>query len=271
MSTRKGVLPLLSVALAMCAAHAQENSPQRVRAFAALPNWAGYWETEIAAAPFPPPQAGSDPNEEFLKRVTKMSKLQGKPPYNAEWERKSRSVLKRTGPAATPEPFEICGEGFPAIMEDPTPDGMFQILVTPEETLIVFQQNRELRHIFTDGRPHPMKQDLWPTALGDSIGHWEGPTLVIDTLARKAGPISPPPAFGVADLSDRVRFTERLTRLDADTLQDDMTIDDPQRFVHPWQLSIRYKRVTGIDRIMPTGCENDRNPIVNGKQSITPP
>jgi hypothetical protein len=85
---------------------------------------------------------------------------------------------------------------------------------------------------FADGRPHPKKEDLWPTDLGDSIGHWEGATLVIDTIARKAGPVVPN-TVGFADLSAQAHFTERLTRIDADTLQDDMTIDDPQRFVHP--------------------------------------
>ena len=42
---------------------------------------------------------------------------------------------------------------------------------------------REIRHIYTDGRPHPSADEIWPTPWGDSIGHWEGETLVVDTIA----------------------------------------------------------------------------------------
>jgi hypothetical protein len=55
-------------------------------------------------------------------------------------------------------------------------------------------------------------------------------------------------------------------------LQNDLTIDDPQRFSHPWQISIRYKRVTDVNRMIATNCtENDRDETVNGKQTIVPP
>ncbi len=59
--------------------------------------------------------------------------------------------------------------------------GIFQVAVTPEETLFLFEYG-EVRHIYTDGRSHPGKDDLWPTPMGDSIGRWQGETLVIDTL-----------------------------------------------------------------------------------------
>ena len=108
------------------------------------------------------------------------------------------------------------------------------------------------------------------TILGDSIGRWEGKTLVIDTIARTAGQIAPAP--GAADLSAEAHFTERLRLIDADTMQNDLTIDDPARFVHPWQISIRYQRVKDISRLIAINCaENDRNPVVNGKIVISPP
>jgi hypothetical protein len=43
------------------------------------------------------------------------------------------------------------------------------------------------------------------------------------------------------------------------------------RFTRPWQLNIRYSRVTEIDRIVPWDCANDRNPIVDGALTIEPP
>ena len=242
-------------------AHAAETPAPRALAFAALPNWTGLWETEAAAG---------------LLATGKLEppKLWGKPPYNAEWEKKSRGAGPNGEPAAPPTDLppavKVCEPGgFPAIMEHPVPDYLFEMLVTPEQTLLV-STDGGIRHIHTDGRQHPKGEDLWATAEGHSIGHWEGETLVIDTIARKAGPVGPLP--GAADLSEQAHFTERLRRLDADTLQNDMTIDDPQRFSHPWQLVIRYKRAKDVDRMIAVNCrENDRNPVVDGNFVITPP
>jgi hypothetical protein len=211
-----------------------------------------------------------DPLEaELFKRM----KLMGNPPYKAEWEQKyerARSELHREArPAASP--IKVCRLGFPTVLDSPTPEGMFQAPVTPEETLFLFRDG-EVRQIYTDGRSHPKPEDLWPTEMGDSIGHWEGTTLAIDTIARTAGSIAPGAFWVAADLSEQAHFTERLRSIDDNMLQDDLTIEDPLRFARPWHVSIRYKRVTDVDRMIPSNCtENDRNPIVNGKLTIAPP
>jgi len=251
---------VLAVALT-CPALAAETPTSRARAFAALPDWTGLWETEAAAGlvatgKFEPPR------------------LWGKAPYNAEWEKKSQGSRPIQEPAAPPADLppavKVCEPGgFPAAMEVPVPDSLFEMLVTPEQTLLVSTYG-SIRHIYTDGRQHPKGEDLWPTADGHSIGHWDGQTLVIDTIAREAGPVGPVP--GAAELSRQAHFTERLRRLDADTLQNAMTIDDPQRFSHPWQLVIRYKRAMDVDRMIEVNCrENDRNPVIDGNFVITPP
>ncbi|MGH8218814.1 MAG: hypothetical protein ACREUT_09665 [Steroidobacteraceae bacterium] len=235
---------------------AGETSAQRVSAFAALPNWTGLWMDESGKAL-------------LLNDFTKFRPpaLFGKPPYNAEFEKKLGNI-----PPATDQPptAKTCQPvGFPYVMAAPVPDVLFELLVTPEQTLLI-ATDETARHIYTDGRSHPEPEDLWPTAVGDSIGHWEGGTLVIDTIARKAGPVVLWP--GAAELSDQAHFTERLHLVDANTMQDDMTIDDPQRFSHPWQVSMRYLRVTDFDRMVSIDCaENDRNPVVNGRFVIAPP
>ena len=243
-------------------APAAETPAPRALTFAALPNWTGLWETEAAAR---------------LSATGKLEppKLWEKPPYNAEWEKKSRGSRSNREPAALPADLpravKVCEPGgFPAAMDHPVPDHLFEMLVTPEQTLLV-SSDGAIRHIYTDGRQHPKAEDLWPTAEGHSIGHWEGDTLVIDTIARKAGPVGPP-LPGIADLSEQAHFSERLRLLDADTLQNHMTIDDPQRFSHPWQVVIRYKRAKDVDRMIAVNCrENDRNPVVDGNFVITPP
>lgn len=256
------LLSAVLAALLIGTVHAAETPASRVRAFAALPDWTGLWEAESAAV---------------LLATGKFQspKLWGTPPYNAEWEKKVRDAGPNAHAAAAqtgvlPPALKVCAPaGFPEIMEVPVPDYLFEMLVTPEQTLLV-STDGAIRHIYTDARRHPKGEDLWATPEGHSIGHWEGETLVIDTIARTAGPVGPAP--GAADLSEQAHFTERLRRLDADTLQNDMTIDDPLRFSHPWQLVIRYKRAKNVDRMIAVNCrENDRNPAVDGNFVITPP
>ncbi|MEJ0005601.1 MAG: hypothetical protein WDM77_04265 [Steroidobacteraceae bacterium] len=274
----------ISMAIAVLAA-APRLSAANAQHAQAPAGMAGLWETETSVAlitgeidkaatrlPPPPPGAPSGGPAPLERELPRHVLLWGRPPYNAQWEDKLRNAPRRPTP---PDPTHItkaCSpEGFPAAMESPFPEGMFQVVVTRAETLLLFSHG-EVRQIFTDGRMHPGSADLWPTPLGDSIGHWSGATLIIDTIARKAGPVSSLPIPGVADLSEQAHFTERLRLIDADTLRNDLTIDDPQRFSHPWQISIRYKRVTDVDRLIPAECtENDRDEIVNGKLTIVMP
>ena len=247
--------------LLVSSANAARNSAQRVRAFAALPDWTGLWESDINTL-FHSASGhleGARDGEEVGH-----SQLVGHPPLNAQWERKYQAAVNdRATIAAAMAGGKHCNTTFPLTMDWA---GIFQVAVTPEETLFVFEHG-EVRHIYTDGRPHPGKEDLWPTSMGDSIGHWQGETLVIDTVARTPGPIG----VGPNDLSERAHFTERVRRIDPNTLEDLLTIDDPARFTHPWQLTIRYTRVTDLNRMLPFDCEHDRNPVVDGKLTIEPP
>jgi hypothetical protein len=93
-----------------------------------------------------------------------------------------------------------------------------------------------VRHqIFTDGRPHDTA--LGPLWMGDSIGHWEGDTLVTDTvnfndktwLDRIGHPHS-----------DQLHVIERIRRVDRDHLVDEITIDDPKAYTKPWTGTIYF-------------------------------
>ncbi len=249
-------------------------------AAAPLPDWTGQWENVGAT---PSPDGGFyEPLEQVLKE------LQWAPPNRPETQaavdkmvaaqRKAMQAMregKDPGGAVT-----ACTFGYPALMiESPL---MFEVLPTPNETVLIFS-SREIRHVYTDGRSHPGKDDIWPTPWGDSIGHWEGDTLVIDTIAvksafpgRKGTTVN---AFGgieemqtVALLSPDARFIERLRMLDKDHLEDQMTIVDPANLEAPWHLTRTYQRVTHIHRMVYEDCEGEeRNPIVDGKFILTPP
>lgn len=206
----------------------------RAQLFAKLPDWTGLWQTHAGAA------AASG----------------------------AGATVAAEGAASLPSSFKECRPvGFPSIMDIPLADFMFELLVTPEQTVLV-STDGTVRHIYTDGRAHPNPQDLWPTRVGDSIGHWEGATLVVDTIAREPGPVTPIPGSPV--LSAAAHFTERLRRLDADTLEDAMVTDDPHALKQPSHATIRYTRVHDVDRLIHIDCEHDRN-TVGDHLGIAPP
>jgi hypothetical protein len=73
-------------------------------------------------------------------------------------------------------------------------------------------------------------------------------------------------------LSPDAHFVERIRMLDHDRLENQMTIVDPANLTAPWHLSRTYRRVTQIHRMVYEDCEGEeRNPIVDGKFTLTPP
>ncbi|MGH8218811.1 MAG: hypothetical protein ACREUT_09650 [Steroidobacteraceae bacterium] len=262
MTVSRQLMVMTLVAL-MCvpSVYAAPNSERRVRAFAALPDWTGFWAWDG----WQEDHLSGEPPGGIIGPTLARSKLAGRPPFKAQSDAKGGSTTDSKAAATPPASSQACMFGFPVEMESPL---TFELMVAPEETVILFE-SLDLRHIYTDGRGHPAKDDLWPTKSGDSIGHWDGETLVVDTVARIAGPIgflAPPTSV----LSDHAHFRERIRMVSRDKLEDQLTIEDPA-FTRPWTMTIGYRRVTGVDRFISYDCENDRNPIVNGKFTIRPP
>jgi hypothetical protein len=247
------------------------------------PDWAGQWE--IAGAT----PSASGGYTQSLDEVLQDMRKWGPPPYTPAaqaifnqvalrvHERSQTAFQSGVLPRAVTRP--ACTFGFPSVvLHSPL---MFEILNTPAETAMIFS-NREIRHIYTDGRAHTAPDDLFPTLWGDSIGHWEGQTLVVDTIAVSAqGGLKAIMAMGgdsntefelVALFSPEARFTERIRMLDRDQLEDQMTIIDPLAFSAPWVVNRRFTRVKTLNRMIHEDCEGEeRNPIVDGKYTLAPP
>jgi len=99
----------------------------------------------------------------------------------------------------------------------------------PGRVIMFFEYDHFVRQIFTDGRQHP--KDLIPSWMGDSIGTWEGDTLVVDTVGFNDktwldGEGHPH--------SDELHLVERIRRVSHDALTIDFTIDDPKAYTKPW-------------------------------------
>ena len=106
----------------------------------------------------------------------------------------------------------------------------FENIQTPDRIHQVFELHREWRDIWI-GAEHP--KDLSPTYMGDSIGHWDGNTLVVDTVGYNGKDwitedVGHP-------MSNQFHLVERYTRLDHDTLKLEMTFYDPKNWGDkPW-------------------------------------
>jgi len=92
------------------------------------------------------------------------------------------------------------------------------------------------REIFLDGKPHPA--NLVPSYYGDSRGHWEGDTLVVETTGFNEG-------FWMdragSPHTEKLRFTEKFTRTDFDTLRYEVTVDDPGAYTSTWSNTFQMR------------------------------
>ena len=251
------VAAALVIAVPAQAQHVAQGSPasaaDRAEAFAKLPYWPGYWVSEQyqgttiggTAAPRPP---GSPP----LQRLNGFDA-----PWNEEGKRRQAEAARTRGGRRAD------GWGFPMMMDAATP---LQFMITPEETMIVNAYG-EVRHVYTDGRPFPAEEDLWPTVWGTSIGHWEGDTLVIETVQ-----VQMPYTYfhGAPSFSEEARYLERI-RMEGDHLVIDFTVEDPVTLTGPWSATIRQVREQGYDRMVQMDFSNDRTGQENGINTIEPP
>jgi hypothetical protein len=243
---------------------AQMSSKERVDAFAKLPDWSGLWEPDV----FVGEGIGQGLSAEGLRAGAAV--LGAELPFNAEWQAKYDAAKKAQAAAAAADPahppappYSPCGPP-PFILSIISP-ALFQWRITPEETTIV-NTIKDIRHVYTDGRSHPPQDELWGTRVGDSVGRWEGDTLVVDTVAIKPDLLLL--NFLPIRMSDQLHFVERMRMADHDTLQDELTMNDPIALAKPFKITFTYKRVTDTNRMIDEAeCDpaSERNPIVNGR------
>src|SRR5215475_2840247 len=123
--------------------------------------------------------------------------------------------------------------GMPGIMTQPYP---MEFLMTPGKVTIIIEAYTEVRNIYTDGRPLPQNPD--PNFFGTSIGHWEGDTLVVETVGFNDHVEI---ARGVPH-SEKMKITERFRLKDQDTMAMETTITDPVVLTEPYTTNGILKR-----------------------------
>jgi hypothetical protein len=149
---------------------------------------------------------------------------------------------------ATADPESKCLlPGVPRITYMPYP---FQILQTPTRVVFLYEYVHAMREVYMDLSPHPAGHiDWW---MGDSRGHWEGDTLVVDvihfndrTWFDRAGNFH----------SEQLHLVERYTLLGPDHIRYEVTVDDPKVFTRPWTMSMPlYRRMERDAQVLEYEC-----------------
>jgi len=217
-------------------------------------------EQEFAA---PNARAGTGPPGhwgERARRPSKQTSLIVDPPdgripaLTAEGQKKqAEAAAARIGagvggrPAASWEDFTyyircitrgVTGSIFPVIYGNGA-----QIVQSPGYVTILHEMVHEARIIPLDGRPHAGPNIR--TYMGDSRGHWEGNTLVIETTNFLADKTGIGLNGGGTPTSDALRLVERYSRTDANTIDYEVTIDDPKTYTRPWKVAFPITQEPG--------------------------
>jgi hypothetical protein len=112
----------------------------------------------------------------------------------------------------------------------------YQIIQSKDAVMILIENQHEIRVVALNRTTHPPEGvRMW---LGDSIGRYEGNTLVVETTNFNARAVA-------NQASQDMKVTERFTRLDEDTIRYEFTVDDPKTWVQPWKGEMPFVKING--------------------------
>jgi hypothetical protein len=125
-----------------------------------------------------------------------------------------------------------------------------QIVQVPGTVVIINEMVHNARIVPTDGRPHT-KLRMWS---GDSRGHWEGDTLVVETVNFRR-------ETSLQGSTSNTQVVERFTRVDADTIKYEFTVTDPGSYTQPWTAMLPLQRIPGP--VYEYGCHEGNYALPN--------
>lgn len=240
-----------AISFAPSPGRAQEGIP---RTADGKPDLSGVWEINLP--PFlqggiAPPASSTPPARPPARRAGRAAAGPPYQPWAAAKVQENRDNKMKDDPDA-----RCLTPGVPRIVNMPMP---LQIIQTPQQVAILYEAFHTFRVIPTDGTPHVNPANLTSDGLylGDSVGHWDGDTLIVDvtdfndvTWLDNAGGIH----------SKDLHVTERYRRPDHDTLLYEATLEDPKVLTKPWTVKSTLK-LHPKDRLMEYEClENNQDP-----------
>jgi hypothetical protein len=235
----------------------------------AIPDFSGYWAKPYVG--IESPRSGPGPVTNLSRRNGARNVYQYVGDYtNPILKPETAEIVKKHGEISQtgmpyPSPRNQCWpQGVPGIF----PDTQMQMLQQPDRITIIYAADHEIRHIRLN-EPHPAH--VTPSWYGDSVGHYEGDTLVVDTVGVRLGPYAMLDFYGTPftaalHLVERYRLIDYEAARDAHEwgarengrglgavdynykgkgLQLEFTVEDEGVFTMPWSATVTYRRGLG--------------------------
>jgi hypothetical protein len=227
---------LVLLAAGVVPAAAQTQSAEIPRLPNGKPDLSGVWER-----PYVPDMTKTEANQQGSETL----------PFTPEYAQKFKDY--------DPGKFDYTGhclpQGLTRSVNSPLP---IQIVQTPQTTAILYEAWNVFEVVPTDGRGHPKNPD--PTWAGNSVGKWDGDTLVVDTIGfndkTNLDTVGHPH-------SDALHTVERFMRTDAKHIAYEITIEDSKAFTRPWKNS-RVFTLRPDWQIMEYSCEENNKDLREG-------
>lgn len=184
--------------------------------------------------------------------------IDGKEPPLQKWARdiaQQRQALAAQGHPFPDSETYCFTPAMPRMMFGP--NYPIQILQTAGQVTMAFEILHNTRFIYLTDK-HSAPDDLEPNFHGESIGHWEQDTLVIDTVGLSAKTTMDKSG---TPHSDALHVVERIRLTGKNSMEDVVTMTDPKAFTAPWVFRATYERAPPGTRIEEYFCENNRNPV----------
>ena len=214
------------------------------KTWADIPDWSGIWTRGGGAGlKFDPKQPAQDVTTAKLT-----------PEYRALYEKKVDEVKR----GVEWDRLSYClPPGVPRWLTEPF---LREFVPMPNQTLLINEMVNDIRRVYTDGRGHTPADEAYPLWNGDSIGFWDGDTLVFHTTQLREGQYQ----RAQPDYSDKVELVEKWRKVDANTIEADVTVYDPEALLEPWHVVQSYTKVTDPPdlRIRYWSCAENNN-VVN--------
>jgi hypothetical protein len=228
-----GVILALALAWPMGTANSAAN---------AIPDFTGFWQHGVPGQQYDKPPSGPGP----VRRIGVPEDYAA----NLNWRGDDKNpILQPWAADAVRKEWERESQGLPELSAQTTcrPAGVpfilsylrpMQILQTPKKVVFLYQFDHQSRVVYLD-QPH--SPQTAPSYYGESIGHYEGDTLVVDTIAMNDKTWTD--RFATPH-TERLHVVERYSLIDGGkNLQVFFTVEDPGAFTTPWSAIVKYPRV----------------------------
>jgi hypothetical protein len=240
MSALRSVLVCVAAAVAVSAAAMSVAADAGSKA---VPNLTGQWGAYPGFRGGPPdPKLVPPPPTPLLL----------KPKYKGPYEelRARQAESDKRGEPLSNASTQCLPNGMPQMMFAIYP---VEFLQTPGQLTVIAEAMSQVRRIYLD-KPQVKIEDVPPGYFGHSVGHWEGDTLLVDTIGVRED------VLGNKDMphSDQMHIRERIRLVAPDVMHDQITIEDPVVLEKPFTYTVGFRRMPNYE-MLEYVCENNRD------------